>query len=246
MFAEERRKTILSVLTESGRVEVASLATRFEVSEDTIRRDLRELAAAGFLQKTHGGAVSLDVPNLAWDARAHLQPAAKTRIGAAAAALVEPGQTVILDAGHTVLELAKQLGARPLRVITNSLEIANVMANQPQTNLILTGGDWIPGDRYFSGEQAVRALAAYRADWTFLGACAIHPQGGVTVRNADDAVVKRAMLASGLRSVLVADHSKFGQLATHLVAPIQALHAVVSDEPPDWIAQAGVQVILAR
>jgi DNA-binding transcriptional MocR family regulator len=77
MFAEERRKTILSILTRDGRVEVIELANRFHVSEDTIRRDLRELAALGFLQKTHGGAVALDVPSLAWEARSQVLPAAK-------------------------------------------------------------------------------------------------------------------------------------------------------------------------
>src|SRR3954454_16455799 len=127
MFAEERRKVILGLLTRDGRVEVSGLASQFGTSEDTIRRDLRDLAAQGFLQKTHGGAVALDVANLAWEARTHLQPAAKVSIGQAAAALVEPGQTVILDAGLTVLEMARQLSVEPLRVITNSLDIAQIM-----------------------------------------------------------------------------------------------------------------------
>jgi DeoR/GlpR family transcriptional regulator of sugar metabolism len=246
MFAEERRKVIFTMLTQAGRVEVPALARRLKVSEDTIRRDLRDLAASGFLQKTHGGAVALDVPNLGWDARAHMQPAAKTRIGATAAPLVEPRQTVILDAGLTVLELARHITARPLRVITNSLDVAGVLADQPQVTLILTGGDWVARDRYLSGEQAVRALGAYRADWAFIGACAVHPQAGMTSREPDDAAVKRAMIASALRPVLLADHSKFGQLATHHVAPVSALHAVVSDEPVDWVGRAGVQVLLPR
>src|SRR3954463_4051560 len=116
MFAEERRKAILSVLTREGRVEVSALAGQFGTSEDTIRRDLRDLAAQGFLQKTHGGAVALDVANLAWEARSHLQPVAKAKIGESAAHLVEPGQTVILDAGLTALEMARQLMVEPLRV----------------------------------------------------------------------------------------------------------------------------------
>src|SRR6185295_4652010 len=109
MFAEERRKAILARLSREGRVEVPGLTAEFGVSEDTIRRDLRDLAAQGFLQKTHGGAVALDMPNLGWEARSQLLPATKARIGRAAAALVEPGQTLMLDAGLTVLELARQL-----------------------------------------------------------------------------------------------------------------------------------------
>jgi DeoR/GlpR family transcriptional regulator of sugar metabolism len=109
MFAEERRETIVAELTRHGRVEVAELALRLEVSEDTIRRDLRALQAQGYLQKTHGGAVALDTPHLAWSLRARVVPEAKANIGARAAQLVEPGQTVILDAGSTILEMARHL-----------------------------------------------------------------------------------------------------------------------------------------
>lgn len=246
MFAEERRKTILAMLTRDGRVEVAELATRFNVSEDTVRRDLRELAATGFLQKTHGGAVALDVPNLAWEARAQVLPAAKAKIGAAAAALVEPGQTIILDAGSTVLEVARHLTARPIRVITNSLDIANLLDGQAGVTLVLTGGEWDPVNRYLGSEQAVQTIGDYRADWVFLGACALHPQAGMTSLQASNAALKRAMLRSALKAVLVADHSKFDQVTAHFVAPLSALHAVVTDVAVDWLREAGVQVIVPK
>jgi DeoR/GlpR family transcriptional regulator of sugar metabolism len=245
VFAEERRKGILDLLTQDGRVEVITLAARFKTSEDTIRRDLRDLAAQGFLQKTHGGAVALDMPNLAWEARSQLLPAAKVLIGRAAAALVEPGQTLLLDAGLTVLEMSRQITAEPLRVITNSLDIAQAFSGRPQVSLTVAGGEWSAKDRHLSGEQTVRAIAAVRADWTFVGTCAVHPQAGVTVREEADAAVKRAMIASGLRVVLLADHAKFGQVAPHLVAPIESLHTVVSDRPVAWLADKGVRLIVA-
>jgi DeoR/GlpR family transcriptional regulator of sugar metabolism len=245
MFPEERKKAILALLTETGRVEVTSLATRFEVSEDTIRRDLREFAAAGFLQKTYGGAVALDVANLSWAARAQIAPAAKARIGVAAASLVEPGQTVILDAGLTTLEIAKQLRERPLRVITNSLDIANVLSESSRVQLILTGGEWMPGDRYFAGDQAQKALAAYRADWAFFGAYGVHPRAGMTASDSYDAATKRAIVGSALRTVLVADKSKFGRLGTHAVGPLGSLEALITDEAPSWLAHAGIRVIVA-
>jgi DeoR/GlpR family transcriptional regulator of sugar metabolism len=245
MFAEERKKAILHLLTETGRVEVAALAARFEVSEDSIRRDLRELAAAGFLQKTYGGAVALDVANLSWAARKQIHSAAKALIGAAAAALVEPDQTIILDAGQTTLELAKQLRARPVHVITNSLDVANTLAEQSQVRLVLLGGEWNATDRCFTGELGSRGLASYRADWTFLGAYGVHEQAGVTEEDAPDAAMKRAMIASGMRSVLLADHSKFGRLAKHFVSSIDGMHALVTDEPPAWLPERA-RVVVAR
>lgn len=246
MFAEERRKAILDLLSREGRVEVAGLTGHFDVSEDTIRRDLRDLAAQGFLQKTHGGAVALDMPNLGWEARSQLLPAAKASIGKAAVTLVEPGQTLMLDAGLTVLELARQLKVEPLRVITSSLDIAQVLEARPGVTLILTGGEWRRGDRHFAGPQAEKALLSYRADWAFLGTCAVHPTAGLTVREADDAAMKRAMAASALRSVLLADHAKFGHVATHAVMGIDALFALVSDRKVSWLAKTDVRLILAE
>lgn len=245
MFAQERRKQILAALTRAGRVEVPTLAARFAVSEDTVRRDLRDLAAQGFLQKTHGGAVALDVPSLAWEARAQVLPAAKAKIGEVAARLVEPEQTIILDAGLTVLELARHLSARPIKVITNSLDCANLLDGQAGVSVVVTGGEWDPIVRYLGGEHAAAAIAAYRADWVFLGTCALHPQGGMTAKHAQDATIKRAMLKSGLKAVLLADHSKFDQVAPHYVGPLEALHAVVTDETRDWLAGSGVRVLLA-
>ena len=245
MFAEERRKAILSLLSREGRVEVPSLTEQFGVSEDTIRRDLRDLAAQGFLQKTHGGAVALDMPSLTWDARSQLLPATKARIGKAAAALVEPSQTLMLDAGLTVLELARHLTVEPLRVITNSLDIAQVLEARPGITLILTGGEWQRSDRHFAGPQAEKALESYRADWAFLGTCALHSSAGLTVREAADAAMKRARAVSALRSVLLADHAKFGHVATHAVMPLAALYAVVSDATVPGLEKTEVRMILA-
>jgi DeoR/GlpR family transcriptional regulator of sugar metabolism len=246
MFAEERRKIILTMLTRDGRVEVMKLANRFQVSEDTIRRDLRELAALGFLQKTHGGAVALDVPSLAWEARSQVLPAAKEKIGVMAAGLIEPNQTVILDAGSTVLELARHLAVRPIKVITNGLDIANLLEAQAGVSLVLVGGEWDTANRYLSGTQAVQAIAEYRADWLFLGTCALHPQAGITSKHAPDAALKRAMRGSALKTVLLADHTKFNQVAPYFVAPLSALHAVVTDRAVDWLRDAGLELLVTN
>src|SRR3984893_12996453 len=123
-FAEERRARLLEILRQRGRMEVLALARMFGVSEHTVRRDLNQLHAQGVLQKTHGGAVMLDSALVGFEARAELLEETKGGIGRAAAALIEPGSTVILDAGSTTLALARALTARPPSVVTNSLYIA--------------------------------------------------------------------------------------------------------------------------
>ncbi len=230
MFAPERQQRILAALGHEGRVAVPDLARTLGVSEDTIRRDLKALAARGFLHKTHGGAVTLDASRMAWNDRAALQSEAKTRIGARAAQLVHAGDSVILDAGSTVLELAHHLRVRPLSVLTNSLDIAAVFIADRDVQLSLTGGDWHTRSRYLVGASALDTLARRRADWAFLGACAVHPAQGLTSVSDADAAVKRAMLDAADRTVVLADSSKAGQIAPHLVAPLARLYALVTDD----------------
>lgn len=229
LFAAERQARILDDLIRDGRVEVPDLARRLGVSEPTVRRDLRVLSERGYLLKTHGGAVGLDAPHLGWAARSGLHAEPKARIGAAAARLVEPGQTVILDAGSTVLEMARCLRVRPLTVVTNSLDTAAVLEASPGVSLTLTGGEWDPTVRHLGGPAALAMLALCRADWVFLGVSAVHPSAGVTSVYAENAAVKRAMVAVAERAVVLADGSKIGQVAPHLIARLGSIHALVTD-----------------
>lgn len=247
MFSQERQQRILAELARLGRVEVVALAKVLGVSEDTVRRDLKVLAGRGHLQKTHGGAVAPAPGWMAWNDRADLRAEGKAGIGERAARLVGPGASVILDAGSTVLELARRLRVRPLTVLTNSLDIAAVFAAEPEVTLSLTGGDWDLRARFLVGASALDTLARRRADWAFLGACAFHPSAGLTSVSDADAAVKRAMLAAADRTVVLADGSKAGQIAPHLVAPLDRLHAIVTDEAAvaQTLTEAGVSVLLA-
>ncbi len=245
MFSEERQEQIRAELTRHGRVEVPELARRYGVSEHTVRRDLNALASRGLLQKTHGGAVSLNTARLDWTTRAETLPEAKERIGRAAAGLVLPGQTVIVEAGSTTLTLARHLAARPLTVITNSLDVAALFADQREVSLVVSGGSWDGAGRAFRGTEALRTVSACRADWTMLGACALHPRTGATVTGEEDAVLKRAMAAAGLRTAILADHSKRDQVAAHLVLPPERLDLVVTDRPWPELAALGVNVLAA-
>jgi DeoR/GlpR family transcriptional regulator of sugar metabolism len=245
MFAKERQAEVLKVLHARRRVEVADLALTFAVSEDTVRRDLQALAREGHLQRTHGGAVALDPTRMPYDARASVAGAAKSAIAARAAELVEPGQTLFLDAGSTVAALAVTIQARPLHVITNSLDIAQLLADDDEVELLLTGGRLDRPSRYLSGPLAVAGITAHRAAWAVLGACAVHHAAGATSIDPADAEMKRAMAAASLRTMVLADATKFDTVAPHLVLPPAAIDTLVTDQRADrdtWAAQ-GVEVL---
>jgi len=244
-FAEERRARLLEILRQRGRMEVLALAQMFGVSEHTIRRDLNQLHAQGVLQKTHGGAVMLDSARLGFEGRSTLLEQAKVGIGKAAAALIEPGSTVILDAGSTTLALARALTVRPLSVVTNSLDIAVLFDRDPAVQLVLTGGTWAPDARSLRGAAARELLALCRADWAVLGACALDVRAGVTASDEDDAAIKRAMVAAASRTMVLADHSKQGSVAPFHVAAWGQVSLFMTDAPWEDVAQLGVDVRLA-
>jgi DeoR/GlpR family transcriptional regulator of sugar metabolism len=244
-FAEERRARLLEILQQRGRMEVLALAQMFGVSEHTIRRDLNQLHAQGVLQKTHGGAVMLDSARLGFEARSALLERAKGGIGKTAAALIQPGATVILDAGSTTLALARALTARPLSIVTNSLDIALLFDRDSAVQLVVTGGRWAPDARAMRGTAARDLLAMCRADWAVLGACALDVQAGVTASDEDDAAVKRAMVAAASRTMVLADHSKQGSVAPFHVAPWEQVSVLMTDVHWAEVAQLGVDVRLA-
>lgn len=233
MFTKERREQVLVRLRHDGRVEVGALARELDVSEDTIRRDLRALAAAGHLQKTHGGAVTLDPARMSWSAREHVAAGAKRAIGTAAAQLVRPGQTVVLDAGSTVLSLAHALLAarqvRPLTVVTNSLDVAAAMDADPDITVLVSGGEWDRHARFLVGPAAVAGVNRYRADWAFLGTCALDPTAGATSVDVRDAAVKIAMADSAHQVAVLADRTKLNTTSTHRVLAPGAIDVLVTD-----------------
>ncbi len=146
---EERQKIVLDILSNEGRVTVSDLAQRLSVSDDTVRRDLNLLADSGFLQKVHGGAVAFVVSKIDRASRAQVLSETKSKLGAAVAKRIQPGQKIILDSGTTTLEVARALPDVPLNVITNSLDIANCLSARRSIELIVTGGKWDSAQRLF-------------------------------------------------------------------------------------------------
>jgi DeoR/GlpR family transcriptional regulator of sugar metabolism len=246
-FAQERQARIAETLREAGRVEVAGLARTFGVSEDTVRRDLRLLAARGLMQKTHGGAVALFSNALPMSQRLDVRPGPKRAIARAAAGRVLAHQTLFIDGGSTTLALAQGLaepGApRPLTVITAAFDVAALFAADPTVHLILAGGTWSFESREFFGEQAQATIRAHRADWAFLGACALHPRAGLTSTLKGDAQVKRAMIESARTATVAADSTKHDLVSPYAVAELREIDLVISDEAPSWLSATIREVV---
>ena len=253
MYARERQRQILDSLTGSGRVAVAALAAQFEVTTETIRRDLDQLAERGLLDRVHGGAVARRTtavePDL--EARRITNLEAKRRLALAAARLLpaDPHAAVLLDAGSTTGELLPHLSGRRGPVITNAPAIAQGALVHTDLAVHVLPGRVRPATEAAVGSATVDAIRLLHPEIVFLGCNGLGPEG-FTTPDPDEAAVKSAMAASALRRVVLADSSKFG--ATHLVAfaALGDVDALVTDtEPPaelrTLLDEAGVEVITA-
>ena len=251
--ANKRHDQILQLLDNEGRLMVSDLAVRLDVSEMTIRRDFEILEQTGMLSRVHGGAVPSDSrsyePPFAIRLGRNLQ--AKQRIGQAAAGLLRDGETVILDAGTTTLEVARALrGRKNLRIMALSLHIADLLVDEVGITTMLSGGVARPGERSLIGTLAEQTFRELSFDTVFLTVGGIDPTVGLTEYNLDDAGIKRAACASARRRIAVADGSKIGKTAFVKICAIDDLDILITDStaPDDVLNQfrkAGVDVIVA-
>jgi DeoR/GlpR family transcriptional regulator of sugar metabolism len=230
LLLQERHALILAQLSADGRVIAAQLAQALNVTEDTIRRDLRDLAAAGLCQKVYGGAVRIaaspETGTLVQ--RATRQPADKSRLAAMASTLIKAGSVVFLDAGSSNLAVAEALPQVPLTVITNAPLIAARLLDRPQLELIQIGGRIKPGIGASVGASALREIELIRPDLYFIGACGVDLQAGVTAVDFEEAEFKRRVAALSKATAVVATADKLGVVAPFLVLPIaQLTHLVV-------------------
>lgn len=248
----ERWERLISLLQAQGRLSVEEIAQRLGVSPPTVRRDLARIEARGLVQRTWGGAQpSRWVPPGVTLAQSRgVNAAEKAQIGAAAARLVRPGECVILDGGFTTHELARQLQTDDVTVVTNSLDVARLVAGRRGPRLVMLGGELLASSGTLVGPATQRQLADLLADRAFLGANALSPDAGLCADMALTAETKRAMVVAARELVVVADHSKLGRGALYRVAPIDAVDTLVTDERADGalleaFRAAGVEVIVA-
>lgn len=244
MFAEERQQEILQLARRDGRVDVTELAAHFGVSLETVRRDLSALERLEVLRRVHGGAVPAERLRAepALPVRAATRRVQKERIAKAALAELAGATTVLLDAGTTTELLADLLpGDRELTVVTNALPIAQLLAARTGITVMLVGGRVRPRTLATVDESAVAALDELHVDVAFLGTNGLTAARGLTTPDPAEAAVKRAMIRSGRRAVVLADSSKVGEEHFARFGTLADVERVITDSDLDPRLVAGLE-----
>ncbi|WP_062353570.1 DeoR/GlpR family DNA-binding transcription regulator [Herbidospora yilanensis] len=236
MYAEERQQEILRRARAAGRVDVVTLAEEFAVTTETVRRDLTALEKAGVLRRVHGGAIPVErlgfEPALA--ARDEVMTSEKERIAKAALGELPQDGAIIIDAGSTTRRLAQELPAdRELTVIVNSPPLATILAARANLNVIMLGGRVRGRTLATVDDWALRPLAGIHVDVAFMGTNGISVAKGLTTPDPAEAAIKRAMIASAQRSVLLADHTKFSDTFLARFATLSEIDVVITDTTLD-------------
>jgi len=251
MLTAERRRSIMQALQRDGQVLASERSKSLHVSEDTIRRDLRELAASGRLQRVHGGALPRSPSIASFTERQQQAAGVKEAIAQAAIQFIRQDQVIILDGGTTPLQVAQHL--RPdLRatIITHSPPIALALAEYESIEVILIGGKLNRRNLVTVGAAAVEAFHYIRADLCFLGISSLHPEVGISTRDLEEAYVKRAMIASSAEIVALASAEKLGTASPYIIGPLSDLtHLItersVSNETLAPYREAGITIVRA-
>ncbi len=230
MLSAQRKDHLRQILRRDGRVVAKDVATDLGVSEDSIRRDLRELADAGELVRVYGGALPLPPADRPVDQRATLATESKERVARRAVDLIRPSSTIVLDAGTTTLAMTRILphGA-DLTVITPSPAIALAVAEHSDTRVVIIGGELARFSMVTSGPLAMEAVQHLAADLFFLGVTGIDPGHGLTTGNLDDAATKRAISARCAQTYVLGSEEKIGATSRYPVLDLDDVSGLVVD-----------------
>ncbi|MFB2556831.1 DeoR/GlpR family DNA-binding transcription regulator [Herbiconiux liangxiaofengii] len=230
MLASQRKTHLLELLARDGRIVAKSAAAELEVSEDSIRRDLRELADAGACIRVYGGALPVPPADRPVAERLNLATASKERVARAAAERIRPGSTVVIDGGTTALLLAGLLPAGAgLTVITPSPAVALRVAETTDARVILLGGELTRHSLVAGGPLAIEAAARLSADAFFLGVTGVHPEHGLTTGDLDDAVTKRVLAGRSADVYVLASEEKIGAVSRYPVLALDAVAELITD-----------------
>lgn len=234
MLAEERRALILDIVNCTGSASVSELHRRLQVSRETVRRDIARLAAGKRLHKTHGGALSIDAVEPGFAERMAVNIEGKRAIGAAAAALVPDGASLIIDSGTTTLCLAEAVsGRRGLTVYTNDVHVAGRLAGRHGNRVLLLGGELRAAEGATFGRDATDMLDNYFADFAFVGAGGLTRHPWLMDYSREAAALRAGMLDRGRTVVLLADRTKFGRMARVRIPGLEKVTRLVTDAPPE-------------
>jgi DeoR family glycerol-3-phosphate regulon repressor len=230
-----RQDAIMAIAREAGRVAVEDLAARFEVSVQTIRKDLNELCARRLLARLHGGALlASGVENLGYAARRALAQEEKRRIGARCAALIPDGSSLFINIGTTTEEVARALaaGRRNLLVVTNNIHVVSILLPCPGIEVVVAGGPVRRSDGGIVGEATADLVREFKLDYAVIGCSALDEDGTLLDFDYHEVRVARVILGNARRPILVADASKFERSAPVRIGDVRQLHGMVTDRPP--------------
>lgn len=249
-----RRQTILEKVNKDGQVFVADLSAQLGATAVTIRNDLDVLAAEGRLERIQGGAIRKQQAgnqNLSQSVSAPLQ-AQREAIAKVVLEYIHDGDTIFFNSGMTTATVAEIISQRSrLNVVTNSLSVANYLAHQPDTNLILLGGELNPNYGFTYGGNALEQLQQYQPQWSILSVDGVHPQRGITTYHANEVMIDRAMIAQAQKTLIVADHRKIGNIGFSHICNMDQCDTLITDNSADQatlerIRQQGVEVRVAN
>jgi len=228
MLTTQRKQFILKKLKQEGQIIAKQVSQELDLSEDTIRRDLRELAQEGLLLRVHGGALPASPAVINFAVREHLASQGKIAIGRAAASMIQPGQVVILDGGTTARELARHL-PRELRftVVTHSPTIAIELVEHPSVEVILIGGRLFKHSVVAVGAAAIEAISQIRADTFFMGVTGIHPEFGLSTGDLEEAHIKRALSAAAADTIVMVSSEKLNAASPYVIAPVTEASGII-------------------
>lgn len=231
MLTTLRKQLLLDRLRTDGKLIAKDLSLELSVSEDTIRRDLRELAQEGLLQRVHGGALPSSPATAHFAGREAIRHEGKIAIGRAAAAMIQVGQVVVLDGGTTSREIARHL-PRELRatVVTHSPTIALELVDHAGIEVILLGGRLFKHSIVAVGATCMEAIGRVRADIFFMGVTGIHPTAGLTTGDFEEAAIKHALSRASAETYVLASAEKLNAASPYLVATLSEVTGVVIEK----------------
>lgn len=228
-----RQKDILEIARREGKVTVEGLMARFQVTAQTIRRDLTELSDTGQLDRVHGGAIlPSGVTNIGYDERRSLNAEAKAVIAQLCAAAIPEGASVFLNIGTTTESVAAQLlSHRNMLAFTNNLNVANILAANPDCEVVVMGGTLRRADGGLVGSQTMRAIEQYKFDYAVIGCSAVDEAGDLLDYDIQEVGVSQTIIAQARNLFVVADHSKFQRTAPARIGSLRQVDCCFTDRP---------------
>ncbi|MHB8278367.1 MAG: DeoR/GlpR family DNA-binding transcription regulator [Candidatus Humimicrobiaceae bacterium] len=253
MFQEERVKKILDFINKETGANVTQLSKKFGVSKVTIRRDLDILVREGLIVKTHGGAIpiqeklSYEIP---YRTKSAISKIEKQKIGREAAKLIKDNDIIILDSGSTTLEIAKRINQKNVTVVTNDINIALEIANNPNIELIVAGGTLIKGVYTLVGDDAIEIFKKIHVNKTYLGCDALDLEFGISNRQLNECKIKLAMINSALEVIMVCDKSKFNKKVSFHLCDVSKINKIITDSIDgkylNALKEKNIEVIIAN